>query len=62
MKNWIIKSNEWYNNLLEPIRFLLLFFVVTSILTISQYCFILLFPIFALIVVFWRFGYEILKK
>jgi hypothetical protein len=28
MENWIIKSNQWYDNLKEPKRFLLFFLFV----------------------------------
>ena len=62
MKNWIIKSNEWYDNIVEPKRFLLMIFVVLMIIIISHYFFVFLFPIFALIVVLWRDSYSLIKK
>ena len=61
MKNWIIKSNEWYDNVLEPKRFLFMFFVVAIVVVISQW-YVLTFPIFALIVVLWRASYSLIKK
>lgn len=65
MKNWIVKSNRWYDNLPDTKRFLFFLFVVMGSYTVVQlvivpYC-ILAFPIWVLLLMSWRMSYIFLK-
>lgn len=62
MKNWIVKSNEWYDNLPEIKRDLFFLIVIMGSLLIAQYFmivedFIWAFPIWAFFISFWRISY-----
>jgi hypothetical protein len=66
MKNWIVKSNEWYDNLPELKRFLFFFFGIMGsytlvMLVLFPNC-VWAFPIWAFFVVSWRLNYIIMKK
>ena len=67
MKNFIIKSNEWYDNLSEVPRFLFFLLVAVGGLALTEYFmyvhkFIWAFPIWAGTLLFWRMSYVIMKK
>jgi len=65
MKEFIIKSNEWYNNVPEPYRFLLMIMLVGLPLLIVQISnFIWGYTIWGVlmcILVGWRMAYTIIK-
>lgn len=67
IKNFIIKSNTWYDNLPEPKRSLFFFIVILGSLIFTQYLFYVknmywTFPTWALIVSIWRTLPIFLKK
>lgn len=66
MKKFIIKSNEWYDDLKEPKRVLFFVVVVMGSLIFAQYLmyaknFIWAFPIWALTVSSWRVSYSFIR-
>jgi len=60
MKNFIIKSNEWYDNLPEPKR-TYFFLIVVFLVFIAQIClinnFLWIWMAFIVSIVFWRISY-----
>jgi len=66
MKKFIIRTNKWYDNLPELKRFLFFLIVIMGSLFVAQYLmyvedFIWAFPIWALLVCFWRIGYVFIQ-
>lgn len=66
MKNFIIKSNEWYDDLPEPKRFLLFLIIVCGGVCISNYLLYATnnpwpFVIWTLSLVLWRMSYSFIK-
>lgn len=66
MKNFIIKSNEWYDDLPEPKRFLFFLIIVCGGVCISNYLLYVTnnpwpFAIWTLSLVLWRISYSFIK-
>ncbi len=65
MKNWIIKSNKWYDNVKEPKRFLLFFFFVCIPIGLAnamvQYGYYWVSLTLILTFTLWRVSYALLK-
>lgn len=64
MKNFIIKSNEWYDNLPEPKRtyfflIVVLFVLIAQISLINNFLWIWM--AFIVTIVFWRISYTIIN-
>jgi len=67
VKDWIIKSNEWYDDLPENKRFLFFLIVIGGSLLLCQYLLyskqcIWALPVWVIVFFSWRFGYIILKE
>ena len=62
MKNWIVKSNKWYDNMPEPRRTIFFILVIMGSLIVTQYVtyalkFYFAFPIWAVVIGAWRMSY-----
>ena len=58
MKKWIVKSNEWYDNRVEPARFFIFIIPATCLITILTCChnykLVIADAILLIILVMWR--------
>lgn len=66
MKKWIIKSNEWYDSLEEPLRYVIFVLLVGGGLTFCEVKMVsgnfYYLPIYLLSIFIWRISYIILKN